>query len=258
MKRLIWPIIIVLMLTSICLAPIYKNTAGQKIFVFAYDKTTGLGKVDDEGNITARITTGGLGTVTNDANPTPVDDTNCPGIYAFDLTQGETNYNQFVLYAKSSTPNILIAPVIIVTQASIDQTGDNYERLGVPTGVSISADIAAVYSKTSSADTNVTAIKTKTDQLNFTGTDVKATLDGEKVIIDPNGLNEVSIAEPNNEPNNWNFRDWNIWLAKIRFGGKVDVNDTWLITYNESDSAITKQAVSDVNNVQTVDKVQSP
>jgi hypothetical protein len=136
MKRLILSAIIILMLVSICLAPIYKNTASQKVFVFAYDKTTGLGKIDDEPNITARITTGGVGTVTNDAHPTPVDDTNCPGIYAFDLTQGETNYNQFVLYAKSTTSNILINPVTIVTQASIDQTGDSY-----PTVLAIAADV---------------------------------------------------------------------------------------------------------------------
>ncbi|MCJ7778638.1 MAG: hypothetical protein MUP16_10025 [Sedimentisphaerales bacterium] len=136
MKRLILSLFVILITVSICLAPIYKNTASQKVFVFAYDKTTGLGKIDDEPNITAQITTGGSGTVTDDSNPTPVDDTNCPGIYAFDLTQAETNYNQFVLYAKSATSNILIEPVIVVTQASIDQTGDSYPVVNI-----IAADV---------------------------------------------------------------------------------------------------------------------
>ncbi|RWB66558.1 hypothetical protein [Mesorhizobium sp.] len=47
------------------------------------------------------------------------------------------------------------------TLASINQTGDNYARLGAPAGASVSADIAAVKSDSGS-------IKTKTDSLTFT------------------------------------------------------------------------------------------
>lgn len=61
-----------------------------------------------------------------------------------------------------------------ITTANKAQTGDAYIRLGAPAGASIAADIATV-------DGVADAIKLKTDGLNFTGTDVKATLDGEEV-----------------------------------------------------------------------------
>lgn len=57
-----------------------------------------------------------------------------------------------------------------------DNTGDAYARLGAPAGASVSADVAAV-------KTVADAVKTQTDKLNFTGTDVKATLDSETVTL---------------------------------------------------------------------------
>jgi len=67
-------------------------------------------------------------------------------------------------------------------------TGDAYARLGAPAGVSVSADVAAI--KTDSG-----AIKAKTDGLNFTGTDVKATLDGEPVALSADqAVNVTKIA----------------------------------------------------------------
>jgi hypothetical protein len=82
--------------------------------------------------------------------------------------------------------------------AAPDNTGDAYARLGAPAGASVSSDVASVKSDTAAvlADTNelqtdwtdggrldllLDATKAKTDGLNFTGTDVKATLDGEEV-----------------------------------------------------------------------------
>lgn len=67
-------------------------------------------------------------------------------------------------------------------------TGDAYARLGAPAGASVSADVAAI--KTDSG-----AIKAKTDGLNFTGTDVKATLDGEPVALSADqAVNVTKIA----------------------------------------------------------------
>lgn len=114
---------VLLGLAALTQAVTYKNTAGQKVFVYAYDKTTGAGKTGDAGNITARICTGGHGTVSNDANPTEADDTNCPGLYVFDLTQAETNHDVFAWFAKSSTSNIVIDPVIVST-TPVDSNGN--------------------------------------------------------------------------------------------------------------------------------------
>jgi hypothetical protein len=96
--------------------PIFKNVASQKCLVYAYDKTTGAAKTGDAGNITGAISLdGGGATATDDTNPSEVDSTDSPGFYSFNLTQGETNGDLFGLYAKSSTANILIEPVIAYT-----------------------------------------------------------------------------------------------------------------------------------------------
>lgn len=119
--------------------PLYKNTASQKIPVYAWDSAKGAPKTGDAANITAYISKdGGTAAATNDANPTELDATNMPGIYIFDMTQAETNAALVMLSPKSSTSGIHIEPVIIytvpetpsvnVTQISGDSTAaDNLE-----------------------------------------------------------------------------------------------------------------------------------
>lgn len=102
---------------------IYKNVAGQKIAVFAYDPTAALSadpsKTGDAANITAGISKdGGANAATNDVNPTELDATNHPGIYIFDLTQAETNADLLVISAVSGTSNILLDPVQVLTADS--------------------------------------------------------------------------------------------------------------------------------------------
>lgn len=97
---------------------LYKNTASQKIHIYAYDSTTGAAKTGDAGNITAYVSLDGTANAIDDMNPAEVDATNMPGVYAFDLTQAETNCNSFALYAKSSTSNIRIEPIIGFTAHS--------------------------------------------------------------------------------------------------------------------------------------------
>lgn len=128
----------------------FKNTASQKIQLFAFDATTGVAKTGDAANLTAYVSIDyGTVTVLGDTSATELDATNAPGWYMFDLTQAETNGNDLLFTAKSSTANIKVVgrPVCTVPasfQAQVAQTGDNYARIGAPAGASVSADVAAI------------------------------------------------------------------------------------------------------------------
>jgi hypothetical protein len=132
--------------------PLYKNVASQKIPVFAWDTANDAPKTGNAAAITAQISKdGGACAATNDTNPTELDATDAPGIYIFDMLQAETNADMVVLFAKSSTADITLEPVILWTD--IQQTGDAY---------------AIVNSGTYGNDalkTLSTAIKAKTDNL---------------------------------------------------------------------------------------------
>lgn len=100
--------------------PIYKNVAGQKVPVYAWDDTTAAGtdpsKTGDAANITAEISKdGGASAAANDANPTELDAADHPGVYLFDLTQAETNADVIVITPVSTTSNILLDPIVIYT-----------------------------------------------------------------------------------------------------------------------------------------------
>jgi len=95
----------------------YRNIAGQRLPIFAYDITTGNPVAGDAANITATISRdGGAPVPTSDANPTELDAAQAPGIYYFEMTQEETNAGVIVLYATSPTPNVEIEPWIIFTE----------------------------------------------------------------------------------------------------------------------------------------------
>jgi hypothetical protein len=96
--------------------PLYKNVASQKIPVFAWDTANDAPKTGNAAAITAQISKdGGACAATNDTNPTELDATDAPGIYIFDMLQAETNADMIVLFAKSSTADITLEPVIIYT-----------------------------------------------------------------------------------------------------------------------------------------------
>ncbi len=133
-----------------------KNVSGQRVYVYAYDITSTSGdpsETGDAANITAQISKdGGAAAATNDTNPTELDATDHPGVYYFDLTQTETNAEEIVITAKSSTSNVLLDRVVIYTRPAnfpdlgiesdgdltkvntLDghtaQTGDSYARIG--------------------------------------------------------------------------------------------------------------------------------
>ncbi len=122
---------------------VYKNQAGQKIAVYAYDTSAGAAKTGDAANITAQISKdGGASAATNDVNPTELDATNHPGIYLFDMTAAETNADLIILTAKSTTPNINIEPVIINTTPGSNTAID--AAVTDKTGFSLAADQSAV------------------------------------------------------------------------------------------------------------------
>ena len=95
---------------------IYKNVASQKIAVFAWDTANDTEKTGDAANITAQISKDGAAcAATNDTNPTELDSTDAPGVYIFDMTQAETNCDLLILFAKSSTSDIKLEPVLAYT-----------------------------------------------------------------------------------------------------------------------------------------------
>jgi hypothetical protein len=94
----------------------FKNVAGQKEYVYAHDVSADQAKTGDAANITAYISQDGSGIAqSNDVNPTELDATNMKGVYAFDVTQAETNGNVVVTVAVSGTANIRIDPVVTHT-----------------------------------------------------------------------------------------------------------------------------------------------
>lgn len=178
---------------------VYKNRAGQKLAVFAVD-SSGAAKTGDAANITAYISKdGGAAAATNDVNPTELDATNAEGVYLFDLTQAETNADLIVLAPKSATSGVTLRPVIVYTEPEIRSadvtywngsaapamTGDAYAVVndGTHGNAALKTILDAIDDY---VDTEVAAIKAKTDQLTFTGADVHATLDGESVTVGAN------------------------------------------------------------------------
>ena len=95
----------------------FKNTAGQKLTVYAWDSATGLPKTGDAANLTAyRSLDDGVVTVLTDTSATETDATNAKGYYLFDLSQAETNGDKIAFSAKSSTSGIVVLAVPAVVQ----------------------------------------------------------------------------------------------------------------------------------------------
>ncbi len=90
----------------------YKNVAGQKLTLLAIDTSLNAPKTGDAANITAYISgDDGVVTILGDVTATEKSATHAKGLYDFDLTQAETNYNKIVFSGISSTNNIQIVPV---------------------------------------------------------------------------------------------------------------------------------------------------
>ncbi len=114
----------------------FKNTASQKLAIFAFDATTGLPKTGDAANITAYVSKDwGSVTVLGDTSATEMDATNAKGMYLFDLTQAETNADTLIFTAKSSTANIALVPQIISTLPA------NFTKTGIDSSGNVTANV---------------------------------------------------------------------------------------------------------------------
>jgi hypothetical protein len=162
----------------------FKNTASQKLTVFAFDSTTNLPKTGDAANLTAYVSKDdGTVTVLGDTSATEMDSTNAAGYYVFDLTQAETNGDKLLFSAKSSTSNIVVMamPGVVYTvpanftAASIDSSGrvdvgkvagtaQTARDLGGNLDAAVSTRLASS-SYTAPDNSDITAIKAKTDNL---------------------------------------------------------------------------------------------
>lgn len=149
-----------------------KNVASQKKVFFAFDTTTGAAKTGDAANITPyeSIDYGAVTAIT-DTSMTEMDATNAKGYYVCDLTQAETNGNEILFSAKSSTANISVigAPALVATvpsgfSGSVAQTGDSYAVVNSGT-FGNSALKTLIDTVDDFLDTEVAAIKAKTDNL---------------------------------------------------------------------------------------------
>lgn len=134
-----------------------KNVSGQFVGAQMINATTGAAFT---GSVTVSVTGNagtqapgsvGSGACTHEGN----------GYHTYAPAQAETNYD-LVAFTFTGTGAV---PVTVQIYTSFPQTGDNYARIGAPAGASISADVAAVAGY---IDTEVAAIKAKTDSLTFT------------------------------------------------------------------------------------------
>jgi dihydroxyacetone kinase DhaKLM complex PTS-EIIA-like component DhaM len=94
----------------------FKNVAGQKVQLFAFDTTTGAPKTGDAANITAYVSKDhGTVTVLTDTGAAEMDATNAKGVYLFDVAQAESNADEATFTAKSTTANVSITPRFVTT-----------------------------------------------------------------------------------------------------------------------------------------------
>ena len=104
----------------------FKNVASQYVIVFAWDNAAGEPKTGDAGNITARVSKNSVDSAaSNDVNPTEISNTTHKGLYAFLMSQSETNCDLLGLTAVSSTADIDIQPVLIYTRQKLTFTVAN-------------------------------------------------------------------------------------------------------------------------------------
>ncbi len=131
----------------------FKNTASQKLTVFAFDSTTNAPKTGDASNITAYVSKDdGTLTVLADTTATEVDSTNGKGYYLFDLAQAETNADKLLFSAKSSTSNIVVigVPAVVYTLPA------NFTATAITSGGIVQADLQTIKTQTVTCSGGVT------------------------------------------------------------------------------------------------------
>ena len=135
-----------------------KNTAGQKWRVFAFTRSTGAPVTSGAAAITAKLSKDyGAAVALTDTTPTETED----GYYLFDLTQAETNADDFDLYPESTTSGVQVIACpahqsvhAVYVETAVDGTELTEAEL-----------LRLLASKLPYLDASVSAIKTKTDAL---------------------------------------------------------------------------------------------
>lgn len=92
---------------------LYKNTASQKIIIYAYNSLTGAPATGIASTITGNISLDGAAT-SSLGNPSEIGN----GGYYFAPSQGNTNADLVAIFCTTTTPNTLIAPVVLTTGAA--------------------------------------------------------------------------------------------------------------------------------------------
>jgi hypothetical protein len=159
---------------------VFKNTASQKLTVFAFADSghatldAGEPVLTDSANISLKIEQDDDGTQTtsNDAAPTEVED----GQYRFDLTQAETNGDKLTFYPQSSTAGV---QVVALPSSVIYTRPPNFSAMGIETDGHVHGDIKQVAGQTASASATVVfddlaTIEAVTTAIGATGTGLSA------------------------------------------------------------------------------------
>ena len=156
-----------------------KNTASQRVRVYAYTPADGKPKTGDAAQLTAYIAKDyGAVTALTDTSATEEDATNAPGYYWFDISQTESNADNIMVTAKSSTSGVYVlgAPAIIGTRPA---TG-----FLAPTTAGRTLDVTA----TGGAGIDWANVEAPTTALALTGTTIATT---QKVDIETIKTNAV-------------------------------------------------------------------
>lgn len=160
----------------------FKNTASQKLIVFAFDTTNNSAKTGDAANLTAYVSKDyGAVTVLTDTSATEMDATNAKGYYLFDLAQAETNADTLLFSCKSATANIAVIAVP-ATVYTLPATG-----ILAPTTAGRTLDVSAG----GEAGLDWANIGSPTTTVAFTGTTIATT---QKVDIETIKTNPVVNA----------------------------------------------------------------
>jgi hypothetical protein len=179
-----------------------KNTAGQKLMVFAFTTADNTPKTGDAANITAYVDKdyGGVN-VLGDTSATEKDSTNAKGYYLFDLTQAETNAEVLQFSAKSATSGVMVIAVpatVFTTTANwstltqTQVTGGAYDVTNASCLIHLAADQAVNATKVGGQTASASGTITFNAQV---GSDYKLTVDsGGRGASNMTYMNGVSIA----------------------------------------------------------------
>ncbi len=126
----------------------FKNVAGQKLSVYAFNSTTNLPVSGDAANLTAyESLDDGSVTGLTDTSASEQSAANAPGFYLFDLSQSETNASKILFSCVSLTANVvcLCMPAVVYTIGAMTLTSGERDAIA-----------AAILDLTSAIETGLT------------------------------------------------------------------------------------------------------